>query len=262
MSLTLRSETFNTAPNGGSNSRTTVGIGEAVTFTAGRPAQWTIDRDPRRGTHHEYVEQFTRPGEYVVRAEAGGEWAELTVTVIAPTLRYEKVSEPSVPTGVAAWLTRNGRPIPAELPSSVGVAMELRLVLDPLTVSFLALEVRELDCQAEATSGVYARPGLAPRHDATPDWTPVGNNNALTFTDLAAGCWVPGRFGWPIPPSSYRWRIPAEYRLAGSGRPVRFTARTTQEVEFVPAPTPAGALPTSHGTFTVRKGGRVAVARV
>lgn len=259
MSLTLRSETFTAAPNGGSNTRTTVGVGESVIFTASQPAHWSINRDVRRGTTREYIEQFTRPGEYVVRAEAGSERAEITISVVAPTLRYEKVSEPSVPTGVTAWLTRNGRPIPAGLASSVGVAMELRLVLEPLTVSFTSLEVRELDCPAEATTGVYTQPGMAPRHEATRGWTNVGSNNVLGFNDLAAACWVPGRLTWPIPASSYRWRIPAEYRLAGSGTPVRFSALTTQEVQFTPDPT---ATTSPRGTFTIRKGGRSAAARV
>jgi hypothetical protein len=261
MPLAIRTETLAPAPNGRPNSRRTVGVGESVVFRTDpeRAAHWTHAGVRTRTAIRQQAYSFNTPGDFVVRAEVGGERAEGTITVVAPAVRYEKVSEPSVPSGVRTWLVANNRPIPADLDRCVGVAMVLRLVLDPLSVSFGSVEVRERDCPAEATTGVYARPGVAPPHSATPGFTAVGPGNALTFNDIAAGLWVPSHFSWPIPASSYTWRIPLVYRVSGTTAEVPFPATVVQKVQFTPDPA-AGTTP--RGTFSVTKGGQTATARV
>jgi hypothetical protein len=257
MSLTLRSETFSAAANGGPNTRTTVGVGEAVVFTAGRPAQWAVNREARRGTTREFIEQFTRPGEYVVRAEAEGERAERTITVIAPTLRYEKVRDVLVPNGLVSAALERGLAVDLRLLGNEGVAMELRVSLTPLSVSFAGVQILELDCTAQAPYGACrANP---PRHRAMREWATVGRDNATRGTDLASFCWDPTAIPRPIPLSGYNWRIPTVYRLGPDGPTVPFPDPTPQAAQFQPA---AGAGTSSRGTFTIWKGGCVATARV
>ncbi len=270
MPLVVRSETLAAAPSGASNSRQTVGVGEAVLFRTDpvRPAHWTHAGVRTRTPQREQAYTFARPGEFTVEAEAGGERGDVRISVVGPSLRYEKVSEPTVPSGVTAWLARNGRPIPPGLaaaigvPTVVGVAMELRIVLTPLSVSFAGIQVRERNCNASALWGVYALGATgttAPPHTATPDWTDVGPGNALVFHDLAAVCWVPSRLAWPIPAGGYRWLIPAEYRTGEGATPVQLVAVTPQTVRYDPLPGTAG---NHNGTFSVDKGGCSARARV
>lgn len=261
MPLAIRTETLNPAPSGRPNTRLTVGVGEAVLFRTSpeRAAHWTRGGDRTRTAIRQQAYSFHQPGQFVVRAEVGGERAETTITVVAPTLRYEKVSEPSVPAGVRAWLVTNNRPIPRDLDSCVGVAMVLRVILEPLSVSFAGLEVREGDCPADATVGVYAQPGVARSHEATPGYTAVGGDNRLAFHDIASGLWVPSRFRWPIPASGFQWRIPLFYRVVGTTAEVEFPQRVPQKVHFLPDPA-AGTTP--RGTFTVQKSNCVATARV
>ncbi len=267
MPLVIRTETLAAAPDRGSNSRHTVGVGESVLFRTDpvRPAHWTLAGARTRTPQREQAYTFPLPGEFTVEAEANGERGEVRVRVVAPSLRYEKVSEPAVPTGVTAWLARNGRPIPPALatavgvPSVVGVAMELRVLLTPLSVSFAGLQVRERNCNPSAIWGAYATHTVAPPRTATPTWTDVGPGNALVFHDLAAACWVPSRLAWPIPAGGYRWLIPAECRAGATGPTIQFAAATPQTVRYDPLPGAAGA---HNGTFTVNKGGCSATARV
>jgi hypothetical protein len=258
MPITLRSETRLSAPNGRPNSRLVVGVGETVDFRASTSVRWFVGGDARRGFDRSLEATFDRPGEVTVRAEAGSEWEELRLTVVAPSLRYQKVCDLPVPHGVVGLLSRRGQPIPPELTRSVGVAMELKVLLTPLSVSFAGLQVRERDCPADQVWGVFGRPGMAPSHRATAGWVTVGADNVLSATDLAAACWNPARLNWPVPAGGYRWRIPCEYRLA-NGPVERFADPTSQAVRFDPIPTPT---PSARGTFIIWKGGFAATSRV
>ncbi len=261
MPLVIRSETLHTAPDGRSNSRLTVGVGEPIAFRTDpiRAAHWTVEGNRTRNAIRDHAYVFNRPGEFAVLAEVGHERAEVRFTVVAPSLRYEKVSEPTVPNGVTAWLARNGRPLPPDLVLSVGVAMELRVLLTPLSVSFAALQVRERNCTPTAIWGVYVQGTMVPPHTATPTWTDMGADNALVSHDLAAACWIPSRLSWPIPAGGYRWDIPVEYRVGGGGTPVPFPTTVPQTVRYDPLP---GAAGNHNGTFAVDKGGCSARARV
>jgi hypothetical protein len=193
-----------------------------------------------------------------VTAEAGGEQATLHLNVVSPSLRYRKVRELAVPSGLNAAIRELLPPdTPLVSTSALGAAMLLRMHLTPLSVSFVGLEFRERECAADRIWGYYDtyrtdyRAALA-GHNASTEWTPVEQDNAVAAPDIVAQHFNASLLRWPITAGGYRFLIPTEYRIGS--QVFSFARATPQAVQMEPARGSDRA--PFHGTFRVWKGGQ------
>ena len=220
------------------NSRRTIGIGEEITFSVNRAAQWTVPGTPTRGSHRSLSHRFLTPGRHTVTAQAGTQRASIQINVVVPSIRVRKLREITLPSG------------------TVGALMHLQFTLTPTGVSFSHLQFRERECNADNVWGYFHahrttyRQTLRHVPQVRPVWTGVDAQNNVTSPDQAGFQLNASGMNWPITAGGFRWPIPDEYQIGT--RTFRFLRPMTQSIRFDPA---SGATrPPFRGTITVWKG--------
>ena len=227
------------SPGHSSHNRTTVGVGEHVTFTApgGQAGAWTASAG-RATTGSGTTFRWIAPSQPTDATITFGGGTSVTMRVIAPTgVRFRRI--------------RNLNSIYA--PNQAGAAMGLEIDILPHAVSFGAIYFKELgsgsDGAAHDVTGYFATSfGAAQlRHDASPQWTDIlDTNRTNTGANIGDTAGVrPGTYVQPWSNGGYAWHIPYAYRVQGeSGEGHRFTT-VTQTFRI-----------RADGTVTVSKGGQ------
>jgi hypothetical protein len=234
--------TVSTKPAAGnpSTSRTTLGVGEKVSFTAPEEGLWRLDqKDLGQGQTIEWTAPDTGMlGNLVfepyLTSPSKNAQASLPILVLAPSkVDFRKTGD-----------------VPVSNPGLAGVGMTTEVTVGPNSVSFGAAEWLEQPGPAEDAKDYFAeyqkqtREDLA--HKPTSNWLPMGDNNnaildhawtknnpKLTHpTDRTQRWWA----------GSYHWTIPNYYRVKG-GAPHLITYVTQTFVMD-----DAGAITVTKGT--------------
>jgi hypothetical protein len=221
------------APDGGTRTRSIVGVGEIVNFSSTVAGAWSADRvgpnhsPTRSGTAFEWQAPSV-PGTATITftPSGAGQAPERTViTVIAPTVEY-----------------RNGVrvPSPGERRGAAGVMMHSRVVFGPNTVSFRKAMWVEDPGPPSMRRGYFQT--WRPR-DHEPERDPIRSDLQNHGPIDEAGY-------WNLPTTQYdqggsfEWAIPTSYIIFGESD--RHLIRTVHQ-RFVLGP---------DGTLTVDKDGQ------
>jgi hypothetical protein len=232
----IKSKTKLKAPNGSSN-RTTIAVGEQVTFTGNKAGDWNADAGtPMNGpTGKKFKWRApSRAATVNITFIIGARQATKTMTVIEPThLTATKIEELSFPSGQA------------------GAGITLRFRYHPLNVSFGNIEVKEVSGPATNFSGFFPHPSSPNRHfhNSGDLFTRIGQNNKDSAIDTAGF----RSSGYPPPwtDGGFDWVIPNNFRtiFEGGGDGKEFT-KVTQSFRIEGPP--------HAGRATVSKGGQSA----
>lgn len=231
--LTITSATTNAAPGGAAATRTTVAVGEVVTFTGSAAGTWAATLGTAAGPSATTFAWTApgAPGTAVITLTSGGRTQTISMTVIAPTsLAMARAS------------------VNAYAAGTQGVGMITNVTIGPNTVSFGNVEWLEEPGPASAIRGYYLQFNAADlEHHPNTNWADGRFNAANTGPqDEAAQTGAPR----PWSAGSFTWAIPNRYRVAGTGGGgTVFT--TTYQVFTMTGPT---------GETTITKGG-ASVAR-
>jgi hypothetical protein len=200
---------------GGTQDRTTVGIGELNSFVVNDVAGGSWKSADGKGTTVNSVTfrwtASTAGNNVITYTAADKTTSTVTMTTVAPsTLSGKKDKDLSYSAGTQ------------------GAGMELTITVSPTTVSFQALELMEGICNASAISGYFSSHTPGP-HDTAAGagvWRQVGSDNDVSDTADASG--------WPSPWSngSYTWSIPVSWRLKGAQTSTAFSANNNQVVNI------------------------------
>lgn len=221
--LTMTHFTAQCAQDGASSERTTVGVGEKVTFTGSRSGHWTAsDGHVKKGDGKTFHwEAMIRPGTATITLRSGNQVTTRSFTVIAPSqMHLVKYHEDSWPDGVQ------------------GAGMKTHVKIGPTNVSFSNIQWLEVGRGPTNISGYFTQPNHAPiRHQPNPNWLHYDE----TLYDHA------NLYRWPKPWSkgSFTWVIPNKYRVMG---------RETAGDEFIQTHQVFHILDTK-GTTLITKGG-------
>lgn len=227
-----------------STSRTTVGVGEKVTFTAQEEGQWRAgEKDLGTGQSVEWTAPPT---------------ASLVNVVFEPFLDSpNKNTQASVPMIVMAPnkvdFKKTGD-VPVTSPGTAGVGMTLAVTIGPTNVSFGAVEWLEQPGPAEGVSGYFAayQKTASLAHKPNPNWLPMGANN----DEVQDNAWTKDKPKLMHPTEnkprwwagSYSWNIPNHFRVKGGAAQLIGYVRQTFTMD-------------DHGAITVTKGGASATAK-
>jgi hypothetical protein len=192
--------------------RTTVGIGELSGFTVNDVEGGSWKSADGTGTTVRSVffkwTASTAGTNTITYTAANGTTSSVTMTTVAPVkLSGKKVSDITFPAGVQ------------------GAGMKLTVSVEPTTVSFQALELKEGKVKASAISGYYTS-HTPPDHDeahGAEKWLSIGAKN--DWPDTAGGSGGPR----PWEQGSYTWAIPVVWRRKGDKTETAFSA-TSDEV--------------------------------
>ncbi|MEO7092324.1 MAG: hypothetical protein ABI175_03675, partial [Polyangiales bacterium] len=216
---------------GGAATRTTVGVGEDVTFTLKDGGDWTVNGLPQGAGETLAWTAPSKPGPVeIVNTIKDQPPKKLTMNVIAPS-------------GVE-FKSKGGFPV---VPAGVGMTTMVTVL--PTTVSFGACEWQEEGGPQTGASGYFAKyialgKGALP-HDPAKGWIGMGDANnevedrafsmekpKLPHDDGTTRYWA-GGFGW---------NIPNKYRVKGEGDGTTFA---TVRQQFTMA---------DNGSMSVNKG--------
>jgi hypothetical protein len=226
-------ETHDRAP-GASNTRTTVGVGEMITFTSNMPGKWKADKGargfPKKATGERFMwAAMSTAGSAKITFEPEGEGQpklEVVIQVIAPTVDYV-----------------NARAVafPGQAPGMAGVQMETDVTFGPNTVSFANTMWWEKAGPATGATGYFKdhvtkRKLRLPYHRPNPDDVQIDSTNSGIVD--AAGWWD---FNGPYSDGSFVWVIPTYYRVVDDRRYLISNVHQTCTI-------------TADGTMTVTKG--------
>ena len=253
MTLRVTTTTLSVAPRPISNARTTVGVGEFVTFTANRTAEWELPPAAARSANPppslEINVQITEAGRHTVTARSGRDSQRVELNVVNPSLQLLGSSFVEVPA------------------SYFGVHMQLSGVLTPRTVSFAQLQFRELRCTSTRTGYFRDRyEEFIPAHREvmnhipTPTWADVDLQNRIGGVqgrDNAAIQYRVSDLPNPITQGTLQWRIPIEYKIVNQTSPSHSMGTVTQTFVIRPASRPQGPalnIQPFTGTISVNKG--------
>jgi hypothetical protein len=232
---TITHRTTAHAPSGAADTRTTVGVGEVVTFTSTASGSWSStlfkSGTPNTGTGLTYV--WTAPstaGSAVISFDPGGGAARVdtTMTVVAPQVEY-----------------RNARAVafPGQAPGIAGVSMETDVFYTPNTVSFSNTFWWEQPGPASGATGYFVGRTL-PYHHPNPSDLRINSSNSGIFD--TAGFW---NFPAPWSAGFFEWVIPTKYKVTGeSTRHLITNVHQTCSID-------------ATGTMTVQKGGSAPISR-
>jgi hypothetical protein len=200
----IKSKTKLKAPNGSSD-RTTIAVGEQVTFTGNAAGDWNADGGtPLNTPAAKKTFKWRAPDRAAtvnITFIIGAKQATRTMTVIGPThLTGKKVKKLN--------------PFPAGM---AGAGMELRFTYHPLTVSFGNIEVKEVSGPATNLSGYFphASSSNGHFHNSGDTFFRVGQNNKDSAVDTASF----RASGYPPPFSDggFDWVIPNHFRTIFEG---------------------------------------------
>lgn len=188
----IKSKTKFKAPNASSD-RTTIAVGEQVTFTGNKSGDWHADA----GTATTGL-----TGRKTLKWRAPDRAATVNITFIIGAKQDTKtmtVIEPTHLTGTKVKTLSFAK-------GTQGAGMQLRFKYHPLTVSFGNIEVMEVAGPATNISGYFlAKSAASLNHDpGVMNFTRIGQNNKDSAIDTAsfngyAKPWTDGGFEWVIP---------------------------------------------------------------
>jgi peptidoglycan hydrolase-like protein with peptidoglycan-binding domain len=193
----VTTQTIKTAPGGSSDTRTTVGVGERVRFTANTAGIWSasdghfIGRN--NGANIIWEAPAVAASPTITLTDPGG--TRVTpFTVIAPNALSMSVA--------------NRHPIAA---GTAGACMITNVVVNPLSVNFGRTHWFEVPGPATNVSGYFNRfPAATIFHNPNPAYLPFNDNNA-GLIDHAAWHGVPAPFSF----GTFEWVIPNRYKIDG-----------------------------------------------
>jgi hypothetical protein len=122
-----------------------------------------------------------------------------------------------------------------------GSGMSLRIIVNPIDVSFRNVEMRELPGPATNVFGYFTQFTAASlAHEPEPLWTPLGSDNGLT-DNVETRNRLP-----PYSPGGFEWQIPTRWRVVNIG---------SSEANVPPAVLQQFRITDSSGTSSVFKAG-------
>lgn len=189
---TITTETSFPAPDGSGKARTSVGVGEAVTFTGSAAGTWKASSGkPVTGASGAKF-GWTAP------SRADSVTIELTVDTQKTSVTLQVV-EPDGITGI----DKHELTFPA---GTQGAGMTLKFKYSPFNVSFGNVSAKEVSGPASSRWGYYANPATTGdlKHDSGDTFTAIGQNNIDTAPDTSSfqGAdkpWTAGGWDWLIP---------------------------------------------------------------
>lgn len=193
----ITSETIKPAPDGSPDTRTTIGVGERVRFTANTAGTWTASEGHFIGRNNGANIVWEAPAvasNPTITLTTPGGARVLPLTVIAPNaLSMTVVRRDPIPAGTA------------------GACMITRVVVNPLNVNFGRTQWLEVPGPATNVSGYFTRFAAdVIFHDPTDHFIPVGDDNSH-LEDHAAWEAVPPPFSF----GTFEWVIPNRYKIDG-----------------------------------------------
>lgn len=191
----VTSETIVSAPDGTSDTRTTVGVGERVRFTANTTGTWTVSDGHIIGLN---------TGSNIVW-EAPPVASNPTITVTTPGGTRVVPMTVIAPNALSMTVNRNDA-IPA---GTAGACMITDVVVNPLNVNFGRTQWLEVPGPATNVSGYFTQFAAATIfHHPNPDYLPFDDNNA-GLQDHASWHAVPAPFSF----GTFEWVIPNRYKI-------------------------------------------------
>ena len=193
----VTSETIKSAPDGTPDTRTTVGVGERVRFTANTSGTWTVS--------HGHIIGLNTGSNIVWEAPPTATAPTITVTTPGGT----RVVPMTViaPNALTMTVNRNDA-IPA---GTAGACMITDVVVNPLNVNFGRTQWLEDPGPATNVSGYFNQFAAATIfHNPNPDYLPFNDNNT-GLRDHAAWHAVPAPFSF----GTFEWVVPNRYKIDG-----------------------------------------------
>jgi len=192
---------------GAGNERTTVGLGESVTFSATRSGRWSASASgsERRGngTTFQWIAP-SAPGTVSITYTAGRRTQTVEMRVIKPSgIHYSKLNEDPWSDPRAGGVTMR--------PDLARAGMTLEMRLQPNTVSFFAVGVAEQSGDPGRPSGYFVT-HQPPPHHATVDATSIEQDNSVPGGDVAALAGVP----YPWDTGFFQFVVPVKYAIDGA----------------------------------------------
>jgi hypothetical protein len=232
---TITHRTKDHAQGGAADTRTTVAVGEKVTFDSTAAGDWTADLvkagkpAAAHGTKYEWFAPSTA-GSAKITFDPGGGAAKIdtTITIVAPAVEY-----------------RNARAVafPGQAPGVSGVSMETDVFYTPDTVSFANTMWWEEPGPASGATGYFAGKGL-PFHPPNAVDLQIDATNSGIFD--TAGFW---NFPAPWAVGFFEWVIPTHYKVTSDdGRHLITNVHQTCNMA-------------ADGSLTVAKGGSAPITR-
>lgn len=194
-------ETKFNAPDGSPKTRTDVGIGEDVEFTAPNAGEWTASGGSpttlASGTTFDWTAP-NRAATVTIKLKVCDNESSIDMNVIEPDgITATKNSEISYPAGTQ------------------GAGMTLTFNYHPMNASFGNVESKEVSGPATNIWG-YFKDNFAPAdlwHDSGDTFYAIGQDNRDTATDTAAFSGLPA----PWKEGGFEWEIPNHFRVIGEG---------------------------------------------
>jgi peptidoglycan hydrolase-like protein with peptidoglycan-binding domain len=208
---TVTTETISPAPDGTADTRTTVGVGERVRFTANTAGTWTVSDGHIIGINN---------GANMVW-EAPAVASNSAITITTPGGTSTSLFTVIVPDALTMVVGRND----AIAVGTAGACMITDVTINPLNVNLGRLQWLEVPGPATNVSGYFNRySGAQLAHHPNPKYLPFDDNNT-NLTDHAALHEAPV----PFSDGTFEWVIPNRYKLDGeSDAQGRFFVNTVQ----------------------------------
>lgn len=208
----ITSETIKSAPDGTADTRTTVGVGERVRFTADTSGTWTVSDGHiiglNTGANIVWEAPAVAANPTITLTTPGGTRI-LNMTVIAPdALTMTVFGSHAIAAGTA------------------GACMVNDVVVNPRNVNFGRTQWLEVPGPATNVSGYFNQFSADTIfHNPNPDYLPFNDRNT-GLRDHAAWHEVPAPFSF----GTFDWVVPNRYKIDGEpDSQGRFFTNTTQE---------------------------------
>ena len=190
-------ETIKAAPDGTSNTRRTIGVGERVRFTANTAGTWSASAGHIIGMNNGINMVWEAPpiaSAPIITLTTPAGSTIVTMTVIAPN-------------GISMTVARH-HAIPA---GTAGACMINNVKITPLNVNFGRTQWLEVPGPATNVTGYFNRFTAADIfHHPNPNYLPLNDHNS-GLNDHAAWHGVPGPFSF----GTFEWVIPNRYKIDG-----------------------------------------------
>lgn len=194
---TVTSQTISIAPDGSTDSRTTVGVGERVLFTSDIAGTWTVTEGHIIGINNGQTMVWEAP------PVAANATITITTSAGAQAMNFTVLAPDSLTMVVA-----NHEPIAV---GTAGACMIQNVTVNPLTVNFGRTQWLEVPGPATNVTGYFTRFSAAQlRHHPNPRYLPFDDVNS-GLTDHAAFHGVPA----PFSDGTFEWVIPNRYKIDG-----------------------------------------------
>jgi len=224
----ITSATLKAAPSGAAATRTTIAVGEIVSFIGSAAGSWTATAGTASGdASFKFVWTApATPGKATVKLSVETKSATKEFTIIAPN----KLSMVKAPDKHEFE------------PGVAGVCMTTRLIVGPNTVNFGNIQWLEVGCDATGVSGYFKKRSTASlRHNPNERWQSFNDANTGPHDHAAAR-----NLRRPYEPGSFTWVIPNKYRVAAVGDAGKEFFTTYQVF----------TMKDKKGTMSVSKGGQ------